>query len=115
MGIGVTTRVRRSDQENNQDPPRPHPAQYVINCFLCAWFITGCVWVYRIYQPIFDPRNKTVYTFAFWLITAAYIFLGLFTSCICCFSIVSVILKNEYEYLNNILLFRCIYYFINTI
>ena len=39
--IGVTTRVRRSDQENNQDPPRPHPAQYVINCFLCAWFITG--------------------------------------------------------------------------
>jgi len=108
--IGVTTRVRRSDQENNQDPPRPHPAQYVINCFLCAWFITGCVWVYRIYQPIFDPLkktnedgslneqycNKTVYTFAFWLITAAYIFLGLFTSCICCFSIVSVILKNEY-------------------
>merc|ERR1719270_346442 len=108
--IGVTTRVRRSDQESNQDPPRPHPAQYVINCFLCAWFITGCVWVYRIYQPIFDPLkktnedgslneqycNKTVYTFAFWLITAAYIFLGLFTSCICCFSIVSVILKNEY-------------------
>ena len=39
--IGVTTRVRRSDQDNNQDPPRPHPAQYVINCFLCAWFITG--------------------------------------------------------------------------
>ena len=41
--IGVTTRVRRSDQENNQDPPRPHPAQYVINCFLCAWFITGTI------------------------------------------------------------------------
>ena len=39
--IGVTTRVRRTDQENNQDPPKPHPAQYVINCFLCAWFITG--------------------------------------------------------------------------
>ena len=39
--IGVTTRVRRSDQDSNQDPPRPHPAQYVINCFLCAWFITG--------------------------------------------------------------------------
>lgn len=108
--IGVTTRVRRTDQENNQDPPKPHPAQYVINCFLCAWFITGCVWVYRIYQPIFTESeklnkdgtpneeycNKTVYTFAFWLITAAYIFLGLFTSCICCFSIVSVILKNEY-------------------
>ena len=77
---------------------------------MVSFLLTGCVWVYRIYQPIFDPLkktnedgslneqycNKTVYTFAFWLITAAYIFLGLFTSCICCFSIVSVILKNEY-------------------
>ena len=74
------------------------------------YLIIGCVWVYRIYQPVFDVAqkenkegtpneqycNKTVYTFAFWLITAAYIFLGLFTSCICCFSIISVILKNEY-------------------
>ena len=41
--IGVTTRVRRSDREENEDPPRPHPAQYVINCFLCAWFITGII------------------------------------------------------------------------
>ena len=76
----------------------------------CFYVIVGCVWVYRIYQPVFDVAqkeneegtpneqycNKTVYTFAFWLITAAYIFLGLFTSCICCFSIISVILKNEY-------------------
>ena len=82
---------------------------------MALFSFTGCVWVYRIYQPIFDPLkktnedgslneqycNKTVYTFAFWLITAAYIFLGLFTSCICCFSIVSVILKNEYWEVNN--------------
>ena len=40
--------------------------------------------------------NPVVYIFAFWLITTAYIFLGLFTSCICCFSIVSVLLKREY-------------------
>jgi hypothetical protein len=59
------------------------------------------VWVYRIYSPDMEHRgdahycNPTVYTFAFWLITTAYIFLGLFTSCICCFSIVSVILKRE--------------------
>ena len=64
-------------------------------------FFKGCVWVYRIYKPSFeesDPEfcNKTVYVFAFWLITTAYIFLGLFTSCICCFSIVSVIFKREY-------------------
>ena len=59
--------------------------------------------MYRIYQPEMDPEhagsesycNRSVYIFAFWLITTAYIFLGLFTSCICCFSIVSVILKRE--------------------
>jgi hypothetical protein len=49
--------------------------------------IPGCVWVYRIYKPNMDEEhssdadycNKTVYLFAFWLITTAYIFLGLFT------------------------------------
>ena len=39
--------------------------------------------------------NRLVYEFAFWLITSAYIFLGLFTSCICCFSIVVVMLKGN--------------------
>lgn len=55
----------------------------------------GCVWVYRIYEPVMDPAlsgdphycNATVYVFAFWFITTAYIFLGLVTSCICCISI----------------------------
>jgi len=99
--IGVITRIRQNDS-SSQDPSQPpHPAQSLISCFLCGWFITGCVWVYRIYKPSFeesDPEfcNKTVYVFAFWLITTAYIFLGLFTSCICCFSIVSVIFKREY-------------------
>ena len=64
----------------------------------------GCVWVYRIYRPNMDENaadldptycNRTVYVFAFWLITTAYIFLGLFTACICCSSIVSVILKRD--------------------
>ena len=58
--------------------------------------------VIRIYWP--DTQlagtehycNPVVYLFAFWLIPTAYIFLGLFTSCICCFSIVSVLLKREY-------------------
>ena len=74
--------------------------KYIIDSFVAS----GCVWVYRIYKPNMDDDhsgdadycNKTVYLFAFWLITTAYIFLGLFTSCICCFSIVSVILKREY-------------------
>lgn len=100
--IGVKQRIRRGDTDS-QEPPPAHPAQSLITCFLCCWFISGCVWVYRIYKPTMnelhrdsvDYCNRTVYVFAFWLITTAYIFLGLFTSCICCFSIVSVILKRE--------------------
>jgi len=101
LNLGTASRSRRT---NPDEPPPTHPGQYLINCFLCAWFITGCVWVYRIYPPVLaedqsdDPRycNKLVYQFAFWLITSAYIFLGLFTSCICCFSIVVVMLKGDH-------------------
>ena len=130
---------------HTQDPQPTHPVQSLITFFLCGWFITGCVWVYRdvqhyccnyitflpfnsttltqksreffdasdavywtcfvrIYWPATQEEmvgterycNPVVYIFAFWLITTAYIFLGLFTSCICCFSIVSVLLKREY-------------------
>jgi len=100
--IGVITRIRQGDSNSQDNPPQPHPAQSLITCFLCGWFITGCVWVYRVYKPDFNESaghnycNETVYIFAFWLITTAYIFLGLFTSCICCFSIVSVIFKRDY-------------------
>jgi len=102
--IGVLSRVRRAETGAEQDPQPTHPVQSLITFFLCGWFITGCVWVYRIYWPATQEEmvgterycNPVVYIFAFWLITTAYIFLGLFTSCICCFSIVSVLLKREY-------------------
>jgi len=102
--IGVLSRVRRAETGSEQDPQPTHPVQSLITFFLCGWFITGCVWVYRIYWPETSQQlvgtehycNPVVYIFAFWLITTAYIFLGLFTSCICCFSIVSVLLKREY-------------------
>ena len=116
----MLSRVRRAETGTDQDPQPTHPVQSLITFFLCGWFITGCVWVYRysntrhtlhkqssseycrIYWP--DTQNNlseqycnpVVYIFAFWMITTAYIFLGLFTSCICCFSIVSVLLKREY-------------------
>ena len=79
--IGVLRRVRRAETGT-------HPVQSLITFFLCCWFITGCVWVYRIYWPdTQNPNmenfcNPVVYLFAFWLITTANIFLGLFTSCI---------------------------------
>ena len=38
--LNLGTATRRGTNESN-DPPPTHPGQYLINCFLCAWFITG--------------------------------------------------------------------------
>ena len=45
--IGVLSRVRRAETGSEQDPQPTHPVQSLITFFLCGWFITGCVWVYR--------------------------------------------------------------------
>lgn len=49
---------------------------------MAGWFIIGSVWVYKEYEPNYDPIvgkycNKNLYLFAFWLITAVYTILGL--------------------------------------
>ena len=49
---------------------------------LFAWFIAGNVWIYKNYEPNYtDPESpyfchKTLYLFAFWVITSYYIFFG---------------------------------------
>jgi len=66
-----------------------------LNCFLFGWFIAGCVLVYRVYPPVYDdPSNpnychRTVYLYAFWLVTSTFIMFGLFIGCICCLTISS--------------------------
>ncbi|RXG61158.1 hypothetical protein Avbf_02167 [Armadillidium vulgare] len=53
--------------------------QSLLNFFLTGWFITGCVWVYRIYEPNYTDRsssrycNYTLYMFAFWLVTSVFL------------------------------------------
>ena len=49
---------------------------------LIAWFFAGNVWIYKNYEPNYtDPESpyfchKTLYLFAFWLITSYYILFG---------------------------------------
>ncbi|XP_042207349.1 uncharacterized protein LOC121856094 isoform X2 [Homarus americanus] len=72
-----------------------------INFFLTVWFILGCVWVYRIYEPSYlrdgggSYCDYTLYQFAFWLVTSVYIAVGLLTSCICCLSAATVVMKHN--------------------
>lgn len=56
----------------------------LVSLFITCWFICGNVWVYRIYEPIYEKNattlliycNKTVYLYAFWTITLVYILIG---------------------------------------
>ena len=53
------------------------------------------MWVYKEYEPNYDPAlgkycNKTLYLFAFWLITSVYIGLGVITAGLCSISVASI-------------------------
>lgn len=65
--------------------------QRMISFFLSCWFVAGCFWVYRVFRPDADEDSPfycdpTLYSYAFWLLTSLYIFLGAATLCLCCVS-----------------------------
>ncbi|CAG2183954.1 unnamed protein product, partial [Oppiella nova] len=61
----------------------------LLNCFLFGWFVAGCIVVYRAYLPEFEDRlsvrycNRTVYLYAFWLVTSTFIGFALVMTCLC--------------------------------
>lgn len=75
----------------------------LLNCFLFGWFIAGCVMVYRVYEPVYedplDPRycNKTVYMYAFWLVTSTFIVFALFMTCLCGITMSAVFSNSEQQ------------------
>ncbi|KAK7499793.1 hypothetical protein BaRGS_00008884 [Batillaria attramentaria] len=70
-------------------------------CFMFAWFIAGNVWIYRTKGEFStDPSadnycDPTLYWFAFWITTAAYIMTGVSTLCGCICNIVAACCCNE--------------------
>lgn len=85
--LHLSTHVR-SPEEQEAERLRQSPTQTLINCFMLGWFIIGSYWIYKEYEPNYDPMkgiycNKSLYLFAFWLITSVYVFLGLVTVAIC--------------------------------
>ncbi|KAE8607749.1 hypothetical protein XENTR_v10011273 [Xenopus tropicalis] len=73
----------------------------IIGLFLFCWFITGSVWVFRIYPE--NPRlcNDVVYKFAFGILIFEYIFIGLAVLfgclCACCAGCLTVASRNNYN------------------
>ncbi|KAM5137854.1 transmembrane protein 272-like [Mantella aurantiaca] len=78
----------------------------ILGLFSICWFITGSVWVFRIYQV--NPRDcdDTVYKFAFGILIFEYIFLSILilviclcTCCGCCIAVMAA--KSNEDTRNN--------------
>lgn len=93
--LTLSARVRQRQEERDEERIRQSPTQTLINCFMLGWFIIGSMWVYKEYEPNYDPAlgkycNKTLYLFAFWLITSVYICMGIITAGLCSISVASI-------------------------
>lgn len=98
--LHLSARVRKREEDIEAEHLRQSPTQTLLNCFMLGWFIIGSVWVYKEFVPNYDPAkeggrycNKSLYLFAFWLITSVYILLGTAIVCLCTLSVASIILQ----------------------
>lgn len=98
--LSLSTHVRRSAEDQAIEQMRQSGTQRLINWFIFGWFMIGSYWIYRIYEPNYNPQlgkycNETLYKFAFWLVTSVYILLALSIVCLLIISVLSVILRQN--------------------
>lgn len=98
--LSLSTHVRRSAEDQAIEQMRQSGTQRLINWFIFGWFMIGSYWIYRIYEPNYNPAfgkycDETLYMFAFWLVTSVYILLGLSIVCLLIISVLSVILHRK--------------------
>ncbi|KAL3265872.1 hypothetical protein HHI36_010066 [Cryptolaemus montrouzieri] len=78
----LLARILQREDEQGEENMRQSPIQILLNCCMLGWFIIGSAWVYRGYNPndykyIGYSCNQKIFLFIFWLITSAYVLLGL--------------------------------------
>lgn len=102
----TTTRIRPREPINRINPPSligitSFKCESMLNYFLVVWFLAGCIVVYRIYEPDYDNPlsstycNRTVYLYAFWLMTSSFIIMAIVISCLCCLMASSLLSCNR--------------------
>ncbi|XP_059153139.1 transmembrane protein 272-like isoform X2 [Physella acuta] len=89
--FNLVQRFCKSKEEMEEERKKVNPLEQLVNCFLFAWFIVGCVYIYRNYDEVsYDPLktdhycDKTLYLFAFWVTTAVYIIMAMSCCCVVC-------------------------------
>lgn len=100
----ATTRMR-TNQSAIRDPSligiTSFKCESMLNYFLIVWYLAGCIIVYRIYEPDYDNPtsasycNRTVYQYAFWLMTSACTTVAVVLSCLCCLMVSSLMSCNH--------------------
>uniref|UniRef100_A0A131XSG5 Putative conserved plasma membrane protein n=1 Tax=Ixodes ricinus TaxID=34613 RepID=A0A131XSG5_IXORI len=104
--LDVCGKCRRAEGEGGRSTTDEQRAEErtwgtLVNCFLFAWYVAGCVWVYRAYPPDYVDRSsllycdRTLYLFAFGLVTAGLLSLGLVAACLCCLTLFSLLSSRE--------------------
>lgn len=64
----------------------------ILQIFLFAWFVIGCIWIYQMFQPVYDDKfhpeycNRTLYLFSFWTINSIFIVVCVYICFICLFT-----------------------------
>lgn len=98
----------RASKRNGDDEPDENEKGQVHKCFdglldlfVFSWFIAGNYWIYHINSPSYDKHNgdqycnKSLYLFAFWIMTSTYIIAGLLCLCLCCVGICVAAVSDE--------------------
>lgn len=123
--LHLSVRVKKQGEERDEENLRQSPTQTLLCCFMLGWFIIGklyslcsviykyvifilrildvclgSIWVYKEFEPNYDPThgkycNKTLYMFAFWLITSVYVTIGIITMCLCSISIACLAFQRD--------------------
>lgn len=91
LSIYQQLKRHRDNSPTADEHTKKHPIEGILDAFLLIWFVTGNIWVYRVYdkkqldnKELSNYCDKLVYLFAFWSITAVYMLLGLCLCCCCC-------------------------------
>lgn len=101
--LSLRVRSQQSQEADLEVPDSSLTAsvQSLINSFLICWFITGCYWVYHVYEPNYSDRSdpnycsRVLFSFAFWLLTSTYIFAGAAVILLCCISCTALFLTRN--------------------